>query len=51
MGTKKTQKENNTGRACVTCVNEAVAIVNYETVYTVRFQCSKRVEYKTLTIW
>lgn len=43
---KNTQKENNTGRAYVLCVCEAVVIVNYETVNTLHLQSSKRVEYK-----
>jgi hypothetical protein len=34
---KNTQKENNNGDAYVTRVNEAVAIVNYETVNILLF--------------
>jgi hypothetical protein len=37
MGMKNTQTENNNGGAYVTCVNEAVAIVNYETVNILLF--------------
>jgi hypothetical protein len=37
MGMKNTQTENKTGGAYVTCVNEAVAIVNYETVNILLF--------------
>jgi hypothetical protein len=37
MGMKNRQKENNIGGAYVTCVNEAVAILNYETVNILLF--------------
>ena len=43
---KNTQKENNTGRAYVPCVCEAVVTVNYGNVNVLHFQSSKRVEYK-----
>jgi hypothetical protein len=46
MGMKNMQKENNTGRAYVSCECKAVVIVNYETVNILRLQSSKRVEYK-----
>jgi hypothetical protein len=46
MGMKNTQNENNTGRAYVPCVCEAVVIVNYETVNILHLQNSKRVKYK-----